>query len=48
MKEEQIQTLHPQPGKTNKRIALEKYKQVKEAILSILHDVELTHTELME
>ena len=48
MNEEQIQTLHPQPGKTNKRIALEKYKQVKEAILSILHDVELVHTELME
>lgn len=48
MKEEQIQTLHPQPGKTNKRITLEKYKQVKKAILSILHDVELTHTELME
>ena len=48
MKEEQIQTLHPQPGKTNKRIALEKYKQVKETILSILHDVELMHTELME
>ncbi len=48
MKEEQIQTLHPQLGKTNKRIALEKYNQVKEAILSILHDVEPTHTELME
>ena len=48
MKEEQIQTLHPQPGKTNKRIALEKYKQVKETILSSLHDVELMHTELME
>lgn len=48
MKGEQIQTLHPQPGKTNKRISLEKYNVIKENILSILKNTELTHTELME
>lgn len=48
MKGEQIQTLHPQVGKTNKRISLEKYLIVKENILSILSETQLTHTELME
>jgi uncharacterized protein DUF6958 len=48
MKPEQIQTLHPLPGKTNKRISLEKYNLIKENILSILKGFELTHTELME
>lgn len=48
MKEEQIQTLHPQPGKTNKRIALNKYNTIKKSILKILTGRELTHTELME
>jgi hypothetical protein len=48
MKAAQIQTLHPQPGKINKRIALEKYNVIKESILSILKNTELTHTELME
>ena len=48
MKAEQIQTLHPQPGKTNKRISLEKYTQIRNTILSLLVGVELTHTELME
>lgn len=48
MKGEQIQTLHPQTGKTNKRISLEKYLVIKENILSILSKTELTHTELME
>lgn len=48
MKGEQIQTLHPQPGKTNKRISLEKYNVIKKNILSILKNTELTHTELME
>jgi hypothetical protein len=47
-KGEQIQTLHPLPGKTNKRIALEKYEVIKEQILTILGQSELTHTELME
>lgn len=48
MKGEQIQTLHPQTGKTNKRISLVKYLVIKENILSILGKTELTHTELME
>jgi hypothetical protein len=48
MKREKIQTLHPQPGKTNKLIELEKYSVIKENILSILKNTELTHTDLME
>jgi hypothetical protein len=48
MKEEQIQTLHPQPGKTNKRISLNKYNDIRKNILEILSTKELTHTELME
>lgn len=48
MKGEQIQTLHPQAGKINKRISLEKYLVIKENILSILSNSEPTHTELME
>jgi hypothetical protein len=48
MKAAQIQTLHPQPGKTNKCIAVEKYNVIKENILSILKKAELTHTALME
>ncbi len=48
MKEEQIQTLHPQPGKTNKRISLNRYNEIKENLLKILVGKELTHTELME
>jgi len=48
MKEEYIQTLHPIAGKTNKRISLKKYEMIKENILSILANSELTHTELME
>ena len=48
MATEQIQTLHPTAGKTNKRISLEKYNIFRENILAILQDNELTHTELME
>ncbi len=48
MKEEQIQTLHPQPDKTNKKISLAKYIQIKDALLEILAKNELTHTDLME
>jgi hypothetical protein len=48
MKEEQIQTLHPQPGKKNKRISLNKYNDIRKNILKILSTKELTHTELME
>ncbi len=48
MKSEQFQTLHPNPDKTNKRISVEKYKMIKDTLLYILKDIELTHTELME
>ena len=48
MKDEQIQTLHPFPGKINKCIALKKYNLIRDHILSILNEGELTHTELME
>ena len=48
MKEESIQTLHPQVGKTNKKISLEKYTFIRDTILTILTKKELTHTELME
>ena len=48
MKEELIQTLHPKANKLNKRISLTKYNHIREKILSILFDHELTHTELME
>lgn len=48
MKEEKIQTLHPNPGKTNKLISLEKYTVIKANILLILTDCEPSHTELME
>lgn len=43
-----IQTLHPNAGKTNKKISLEKYTFIKENLLDILQNKELTHTELME
>ncbi len=43
-----IQTLHPIQGKTNKRITLDKYTFIKENLINILSELELTHTELME
>jgi len=48
MGEEHIQTLHPQAGKTNKRISLNKYNVIKGQLVKILAREELTHTELME
>ena len=48
MKPLRIQTLHPDPTKTNKNIALDKYEFIKKHILELLKDTELTHTELME
>lgn len=48
MKSDTIQTLHPHVGKTNKRISLEKYEFIKENLLCILSNGEMTHTELME
>ncbi|TDH26791.1 hypothetical protein EXU57_08240 [Segetibacter sp. 3557_3] len=47
MKAEKILTLHPQ-GKSGKNISLEKYDVVKQAMLQVLHQRELTHTELMD
>jgi hypothetical protein len=48
MKTELIQTLHPQAGKTNKKISSEKYNFIRENVLMILTEKESTHTELME
>lgn len=48
MKDPLIQTLHPQPNKTNKKIALVKYNFIKAQLLAILSKNELTFTELME
>jgi hypothetical protein len=45
---EQIQTLHPDPTKTNKRIALAKYEFIKKELLAIVKKQSLTHTDLME
>ncbi|HBK88483.1 MAG: hypothetical protein U0289_11210 [Cyclobacteriaceae bacterium] len=48
MKEEKIQTLHPLPGKVNKRISVDKYNFIREHLLRVLAKKPLTHTELME
>lgn len=48
MEEKYIQTLYPDIAKKNKWILLVKYEVIKENILSILTDLEHTHTELME
>ena len=48
MKDEMFQTLHPQVGKTNKKISLTKYEFIRDNILNILEGTELTHTQLME
>lgn len=48
MKAETIQTLHPDPGKTNKKITVLKYELIKAELLLILSKNALTHTELME
>ncbi|MFN5425269.1 MAG: DUF6958 family protein [Bacteroidota bacterium] len=45
---QKIQTLHPQPGKTNKNISLDKYNFIRENVLAVLGKKELTHPELME
>jgi predicted DNA-binding protein (MmcQ/YjbR family) len=44
----QIQTLHPDKTKTNKKISFDKYSVIKESLLKILQSATLTHTELME
>ena len=48
MPQEYIQTLHPQEGKTNKKISLEKYNFIRENLLEIITEFELTHKDLME
>ncbi len=48
MNKEKIQTLHPQVGKTNKRISFPKYEFIRDHLLAILADKPLTHSELME
>lgn len=48
MKQPTIQTLHPLPGKINKKISLAKYEFIRKNILHILKNKELTHTQLME
>jgi hypothetical protein len=47
MTDEKILTLHPQ-GKTGRNISKKIYDLVKEAMLEILKDKELTHNELFE
>jgi hypothetical protein len=46
MKEEKILTKHPQ-GKTGRNISIRNYETMKSAILKVLRNKELTHTELM-
>lgn len=48
METEKIQTMHPDPTKSNKKILLLKYQTIKTTLLSILRVSELTHTDLME
>jgi methyl coenzyme M reductase subunit D len=48
MTENKIQTLHPEAGKINKIISIEKYEMMKTTMLEILQDLKPTHTELME
>jgi hypothetical protein len=48
MDKEKIQTLHPDPSKTNKRIDKDKYDTIRASLLSVLKGKELTHLELME
>jgi hypothetical protein len=48
MKDSKIQTLHPEKGKQNQKIPLEKYEIIRLAILDVLAKSQLTHTELVE
>jgi hypothetical protein len=48
MKKDKIQTLHPDPAKTNKLIDKEKYEMIRRSLLQALKGKELTHLELME
>lgn len=44
---ETIQCLHPDPGKSNKRITSAVYQTVKSEILLVLASKSLTHSELL-
>jgi hypothetical protein len=44
---DKILTMHPQ-GKSGKNIDKEKYDTMKDALLSVLKNKELTHQELMD
>ena len=46
MAEEKILTKHPS-GKSGRNISKRDYEMLKDAILSVLRDKELTHTELL-
>ncbi len=48
MKPELIQTMHPDPEKTNKRIDADKYKLIKQTMLLVLERGAQTHSALME
>ncbi len=48
MKDSKIQTLHPEKGKQNQKITLDKYEIIRLAILDVLAKTQLTHTELIE
>lgn len=48
MSQERFQTLHPQEEKVNKKIALDKYIFIRDHLIAIVTEFELTHTELME
>lgn len=47
MAEETILTKHPL-GKSGKRISKQKYEAMKQAMVSVLQNRELTHNELMD
>ena len=44
---EMVQTKHPL-GKSNKPVSKQNYELFKAAIVAVLHDRELTHTELVD
>lgn len=48
MKEDKIQTLHPEPGKKNEYISAEKYDAMKAAIYYVLRRTAPTYTELIK
>jgi hypothetical protein len=48
MKETKIQTLHPDSTKQNKVISAKKYETIKAAVLQILRNQSLTHTQLIQ